>query len=85
VNGPSWVDSNILVFVDSTSKPNDWEEILSPMISLDTPEGAVSIVSEETMVDTDGDSGIAIGVVRGCWSISESGSGFAYGHILRVP
>ncbi len=80
MNGPSWVDGDILVFV---GKPNDWEETLSPMISLETSEGAVLIVSEETMIDTDGDSGIAIGVVRGCWCIS--GPGFAYGHILRVP
>ncbi len=82
MNGPSWVDCDILAFVDSTGKPNDREEILSPKISLDKPECAVLIVSEETMVDADGDSGMVIGRVRGCWSTS--GPGFAYGHILPV-
>ena len=66
VNGPCLVDRDILGFVDSTGKHNDWEEILSRMISLDKLEGAVLIESEETiMVDADGDAGEVIGIVSG--------------------
>jgi hypothetical protein len=72
----------ILVFVDSTGKPNGGEEIFSPMVSLDMLEGAVSIESEESVVDADGDSDLVIGTVHGCWSMS--GLGLAYGLILPV-
>jgi len=50
------------VFVDSSGNPNDGEEVLSLRISLDRPEGAVLIVSEETMVDVDsaGDLGMVV-------------------------
>ena len=76
-------DCDVLVCVDSTGKPNFREDILSPMISLDRPEGAVLIESEESTVDADGDSGLVIGMLRGCWSISRLG--VAYGPILPVP
>ena len=75
------VDRGILVSVD-TDKLNGWEEILSPMIPLDKSEGAVMMVSEETMVDADGDSGLVVGMVWGCWSMSRPGC--AYGLILPV-
>lgn len=80
MNGPSWVDCDDFVSVDSSGNPNDWEEILPPRISLDKPEGAVLIVSEEAMVDADGDSGMVIDIARGCWSMS--GLGCTYGLIL---
>jgi len=83
VNGPSRVDCGIFVFVDSSGNPNDGEEVLSLRISLDRPEGAVLIVSEETMVDVDsaGDLGmVVIEIACGCWSIS--GLGCTYGLIL---
>jgi len=73
VNRPISVDLGILVSVDSTDKLNGWEEILSPMIPLDTSEGAVMMVSEEMTVDADGDSGLVIGVVWGCWAMSRVG------------
>lgn len=82
MNGPSWIDCDDFVFVDSSGDPNDREDILSLRISLDKPEGRVLIVSEETMVDADGDSGMAIGIARGCWSVS--GLGCTYGLILPV-
>jgi hypothetical protein len=83
VNDPSWVDCDIFVFVDSSGNPNELGEILPLRISLDKPEGAVLIVSEEeTMVDADGDSGMVIGIARGCWSVS--GPGCTYGLILPV-
>ena len=67
---------DVLAFADSSGDPNDREEI-------DKPEGAVLIVvSEETMVDADGDSGMLIGIARGCWSVS--GLGCTYGVILPV-
>ncbi len=66
VNEPYWVDRGILVSVDFTDKPNDREDKLSPMISLDKSEGAVMMVSEEITVDADGDSGPVIGMVWGC-------------------
>lgn len=72
-----------VVFDDSTGKSNGGEEILSPMVSLDKLEGAVSIESEESMVDADGDSDLVIGKVHECWSMS--GLGLAYGVILPVP
>jgi hypothetical protein len=67
------VDCDVLVFVDSTGKPNCREEMLSPYISLDKPEGAVLMASEEAVVDADGDSGLVIGMVRGSWSMSVLG------------
>jgi hypothetical protein len=73
------VDCDILVFVDSTGKSNGGEEILPPMVPLDMLEGAVSIESEETMVDADGDSDLVIGTVHVC-----SGLGSAYKIILPV-
>ena len=83
MNGRSWVDCGVFVFVDSSGEADDREEILPLRISLDKPEGAVLIVSEETMVDADGDSGMVIGVIaRGCWSVSEPGC--TYGLILPV-
>jgi hypothetical protein len=86
VNGPSWVDSDVFVSVDSSGNSNDWEDMLPPRISLDRPEGAVLMVSEEeeTMVDVDGDSGMGIDNARasGCWSVS--GLGCTYGVILLV-
>lgn len=63
MNGPSLVDCDILVFFDSTGKSNSREKMLSPMISLDNPEGAVLIESEAIM---DGDSGLDIEMVREC-------------------
>jgi hypothetical protein len=75
------VGCDILVLVDSTGKPNGGVEILSLMVSLDKLEGAVSM--EETLVDADGDSDLAMGTVHGCcWSMS--GLGFACGFILPV-
>jgi hypothetical protein len=76
------VDLGILASVD-TGKLNGWEEILSPMIPLDKSEGAVMMVSGDTMVDADGDSGPVIGIVWGYWSMSRP-SGCAYGLILPV-
>lgn len=64
------LDCDVLIFVDSTGKPDFREEILSPMISLDKLEGAVPIESDEATVDPDGDSGLDIRMFRGCWSIS---------------
>jgi hypothetical protein len=74
------VGCDILVLVDSAGKANGGEGILSPMVSLDRLEGAVSM--EETMVDADGDSDLVVGTLHGCWSMS--GLGFAYGLILPV-
>ena len=82
VNRPVSVDRGILVSVDSTGRLNDWEEVLPPMIPLDKSEGAVAIVSEDVMVDADGDSGPVIGVVWGCWAVSRPGC--AYRLILPV-
>ena len=82
MNGPSWVDCDVLVFVDSSGNPNDGEEVLPLRISLDKRERTVLMVSEETMVDADGDSGMVIGIARGCWSMS--GLGSTYGLILPV-
>jgi hypothetical protein len=83
VNGPGWVDCDVCVFVDSSGNPDDdGEEVLPLRISLDNPEGAVLMVSEETMVDADGDLGMAIEIARGCWSMS--GLGCTYGLILPV-
>jgi hypothetical protein len=82
VNGPCLVDCGILAFVDSTGKPGDGGEIVSPVILLYKPERAVSVESEESMVNGLGDSGLVIGTVRGC---SMSGLGSAYGLILPVP
>jgi hypothetical protein len=76
------VDCAILVSFDSTDQLDGWEEILSPMVSLDKSEGAVMMVSEEMMVDADGDSGPIIGMVWGCWSMSRPG--YEYGLILPV-
>jgi len=56
----------VLVSVNSTSKLDDGEEILSPMVLLNKSEGAVMTVSEETIVDADGDSGSLIGMIWGC-------------------
>ena len=56
------VDRGVLVSVDSNGKLDGWEEILSPMVSLDKSEGAVM------MVDADGDSDLVIGMVWGYWS-----------------
>lgn len=70
-------DCDVFVFVDSAGKPNGGEEVLSPMISLVKPEGAVLIV-----LDADGDSGLVIGMVCGCWSMS--GLGCAYEFILQL-
>ena len=67
------IDCDVLIFVDSTGKPDLREEILSPMISLDKLEGTVPIESDEATVDADGDSGLVIGMFRGCWSISGLG------------
>jgi hypothetical protein len=77
------VDRGILASVD-IGELNGWEEILSPMIPLDKSEGAVMMVSEEMMVDADGDSGSVIGVVWGGCSMSRP-PGCAYGHILTLP
>jgi hypothetical protein len=74
------IDCDILVFVDSTGNPNGREGFLSPVISLDKPEGAALIASEETTVDEDEDSGLFIGMAHECWSVS----GFANGLILLV-
>ena len=74
------VDCGIPAFVDSIGKLDDGGEIVSPVISRDKPERAVSIESEETMVD--GNSSLVIGIVRGCWSMS--GPGSAYGLILPM-
>lgn len=84
MNGRSWVDSNVFVFVDSSDDTNlnELGETLPLRISLDKPEGAVLMVSEESMVDADGDSGMVIGIARGCWSVS--GPGCTYGLILPV-
>jgi hypothetical protein len=82
VNGPSWVDSDGFVSAVSSGTPNEWEEIFPVRISLDKPEGAVLSVSEETMVDADGDSGNVIDIARECWSTS--GLGCTYGLILPV-
>jgi hypothetical protein len=71
------IDCDVLMFVDSAGRPNGWEEVLSPMISLVKPEGAVLIV-----LDADGDSGLVMGMVRGCWSMS--GLGCAYEFILLL-
>jgi len=76
------VDCDALIFVDSTGKPDFREEILPPMISLDKLEGTVPIESDEATVDADGDSGLVIGMFRGCWSIS--GRGIENGPILLV-
>jgi hypothetical protein len=74
---------NRLIPVDcGTDKLDGWEDIPSPMVSLDNSEGAVMMVSEEMVVDADGDSGRVIGIVWGCWSMSRPGC--EYGHILPV-
>jgi hypothetical protein len=78
VNGPSCFDSDVsFVFVvdssGSNSNSDDREDVyilLPPRISLDRLEGAVLMVSEETMVDADGDSGMDIEIGCGCWSMS---------------
>ncbi len=85
VNRPNSVDRGIFTSVDPTGKPDGWREILSPMTSLDKSEGAVMMVSEEMVVDADGDSGesgLAIGLDWGSWAMS--GPGVAYGLILPV-
>ena len=67
----------------TATNPDEREEILPPRISLDKPEGAVLIVSEETMVDADtGDSGMVVGMACEYWSTS--GLGCTYGLILPV-
>ena len=74
MNGPSLVDCDILVFVDSTGKHDCREEMLSPYTSLDKPEGAVLIVPEEDIEDVDGDpGGLIVGMIRGSWSMSVLG------------
>ena len=73
------VNFGIPVFVGSTGKLGDGGAIVSPVISLDKPERAVSIESEEFMVE--GDSALVVGTFRGC---SMSGLGSAYGLILPV-
>lgn len=82
VNRPIPVDRGTLDSVDSAGKLFGWEEILSPIVPLDKSEGAVMVVSEEMMVDADGDSGVVVGVARECWSTS--GLGCTYGLILLV-
>src|ERR1700733_4847068 len=84
VNRPISVGRGILVSVDSTDKLNGWEEILSPMIPLDKSEGAVMMVTEDMMVDADGDLGVVIGIARGCWPGSTSGLRCTYGLVLPV-
>jgi hypothetical protein len=80
VNRPISIDRGILVCVDSndsTDELDDWEEILSTMVPIDKSEGAVMTVSEEVMVDADGDLGEScpvIGVVWGCWAMIRPGS-----------
>jgi hypothetical protein len=56
------VDRGVLASVDSTSKLDGWEKILSPMVPIDKSEGAVMMVSEDMIVDVDGDSGPVIGM-----------------------
>lgn len=82
MNDPSWVDCDIFAFVGSSGNPNELGEIFPLRISLDKPEGAVLMVSEETVGDADGDAGMVIGIARGCWSVS--GPGCTYGLILPV-
>jgi hypothetical protein len=88
VNGPARVDCDcgcdVFVFVDSSGdSDSDRGETLSLRISLDKPEGAVLMVSEETVVDADdGDSGMDVAIARACWSVS--GPGCTYGLILPV-
>ncbi len=82
VNRLITVDRNILVSIDSTDKLNGWGETLSLMVSLGESEVAVMMLSEEMIVDADGDSGSVIGMVWGCWAMSEPGC--AYGHILPL-
>jgi hypothetical protein len=60
----SKVDFDAFVFIDSSGNLNDWEEML---YSLNKLEKSVLILSEETMVDADGDSGMVIKTARGCW------------------
>ena len=81
VNRLILVDCSVLVSVDSTGELNGWKEILSPMIPLDRSDGAAMMVSEETTVDADGESGPVIRVVWGCWAIMMSRPGCTYGHI----
>ena len=76
------VDCIMLVSVDSTGELDGWKEILSPMIPLDKSDGAAMMVSEETTVDANGESGPVIKVVWGCWAIMMSRPGCTYGHIL---
>ena len=77
------VDCGIPVFVGSTGKLDDGGEIVSSVISLDKPKRAVSMESEESMVD--GDSGLVIGTFCGC-SMSGLGEGLKMrGPILPVP
>ena len=83
MNGPCLVDCGIPVFVGSTGKLDDGGEIVSSVISLDKPKRAVSMESEESMVD--GDSGLVIGTFCGC-SMSGLGEGLKMrGPILPVP
>lgn len=84
MNGPARVDCDVFVFVDSSGdSDNDRGETLSLRISLDKPEEAVLMVSEETTVDADGgESGMDIEIARACWSTS--GLGCTYGLILPV-
>lgn len=82
MNGPTWVDCDVFVFVDSSGdSDNNRGETLPLRISLDKPEGAVLMVSEETIVDgDDGESGMVVEIARACWSTS--GLGCTYGLIL---
>lgn len=74
VNRLNPVDRGTLVSADSTGELNGSEDIMAP---LDKSEGVVM------GVDTDGDSGLVIGVVWECWAMSRPGS--EYGHILPAP